>query len=116
MFDFIDNLFDMLTPIFIFFADWWFLIIPPAYFESCYFSGRACARIMKNKGYPEDNSWFVFGAFFNVIGVFICKRMKDYNTQPDPFLQQLQGVYCRHCGAVNEIGTIYCRNCGNKVN
>ena len=68
MSDFLDQIIKATSPLFNFFYEWCWLILPLAYFESCFFTANICKNIMQKKGYDDLKQWYRVGLFLNVFG------------------------------------------------
>lgn len=53
MSDILDQIIKLTSPLFNFFYEWRWLILPLAYFESCFFTANICKNIMQKKGYDD---------------------------------------------------------------
>jgi hypothetical protein len=115
MSDILDQIIEITSPLFNFFYEWRWLILPLAYFESCFFTASICKNIMQKKGYDDLKQWYRVGLFLNVFGIMLCRFSADKTRQPVMSMPDPQGIHCRRCGQPNEPGTIYCRFCGNRM-
>lgn len=111
--DFVNWFSKLIAPIFTFFGEWWFLIVPFSYIEFGYLSGKKCRKTMLNKGYADERKWFVTGLLFNLIGIAFCELM-PYNVQPAASAQP-DVMRCQHCGGMNTQDAAFCRHCGSKM-
>ena len=112
--DFVNWFTNITAPVFTFFAQWWFLIVPFTYIESSYFIGKICRNLMLKKGYTNERRWFLTGMLFNIFGLGVCGLM-PYNVQPIASAQP-DVLRCQYCGGMNTQNTVYCRHCGSKMN